>query len=274
MAIAYGQGEYENCIALCDSQLAADSEDAVAYYFRGAAKVNLKRYREAKEDIRKALELKFPNPSAAHAMLLRSEAGLQETEYLISRLDSLAKQGFASIGLFANSEFDYLVNDQKFEQLKIEVDKNANPCKYNKVYKKLDFWLGEWDVYTNGNKSAESSITKSEGGCTLHEDYRTLGGFDGRSFNYYDPQDSLYTQIWIDKFNSIIRFKEEQASEGVLVMRANSADGNLIRMSYEFDKENDTVLQTMEASSDQGKTWTSNFTGTYRRKNTPTQNQN
>ena len=266
---AYAQGNYQDCIDLCNAQLDKDHDDASAYYFKGASHVNLRQYHEGIEALRKAQILNFPNTTAIHAMHLRAEAGLKNTDSLIKRLDSLTEQGFAAIQLFSQPEFGYLANNEDFLELKQKVDMSANPCKYGSQYKRLDFWLGAWDVYTNGNKSADSFITKSEGGCTLHEDYRTQSGFFGRSFNYYDPKDSLYTQIWIDKFNSIIRFKEEQSREGFLIMGATSPSGNLVRMTYELDTTNQSVTQTMEVSNDAGKTWTPNFVGEYRRKSQP-----
>ena len=112
-------------------------------------------------------------------MQLQADAGLKNTKNVITRLDTLVEQGFASIAIFNRKEFSFLADNETFNRLKLEVDANANPCLHNAVHKKLDFWLGEWDVYVAGNKTAESFITKSQGGCTLHEDYRTESGFYG-----------------------------------------------------------------------------------------------
>ena len=109
--------------------------------------------------------------------------------------------------IFTNPEFDFLKGNGDYNKLLQMVEENAFPCRYGDEYKRLDFWLGEWDVYVNENYIGESFITKSLGGCTLYEDYRTTSGFLGRSMNYYDPVDSLYKQIWIDKNNGITNFK-------------------------------------------------------------------
>jgi len=147
-------------------------------------------------------------------------------------------------------------------------DKKAIPCKYDEKYKRLDFWLGEWDVFVKDKQTATSSITKSEGGCTLHEDYRTLNGFYGRSMNYFDPKDEKYTQIWIDKFNSITIFKELEARKGYLKMQADDGKGTLTNMDYTLDTETGNVTQTMESSKDKGKTWKQTFVGVYKKRMT------
>ena len=147
-------------------------------------------------------------------------------------------------------------------------DQKAFPCRYGDEYKKLDFWLGEWDVFVKDKKTATSSITKSEGGCTLHEDYKTFANFFGRSINYHDPSDGKYTQIWIDKFNGITTFKEIESREGYLKMQAENGKGTLTNMDYTFDEITGNVTQTMESSKDEGKTWKTTFIGVYKKKTT------
>ena len=145
-------------------------------------------------------------------------------------------------------------------------DAKSFPCRYGDEFKRLDFWLGEWDVFVKDAKIGTSHITKSEGGCTLYEDYKTNSGFFGRSTNYYDPEDKLYTQIWIDKFNNITKFKEIESKKGYLQMSADKGGGKMTRMTYVRDA-NGNVTQTMEASSDHGKTWATNFVGVYKKRN-------
>ena len=51
----------------------------------------------------------------------------------------------------------------------------------------------------------------------------------------------------------------------VLQMSAKQTNGNLTRMTYIQDANNDNVTQTMEGSSDEGRTWTTNFVGVYKK---------
>ncbi len=145
-------------------------------------------------------------------------------------------------------------------------DEKAFPCRYGDEYKRLDFWLGEWEVFVKDKKTATSSISKSEGGCTLHEDYKTISEFYGRSINYFDSKDKKYTQIWIDKFNNITIFKEVTAKDGYLKMQADDGKGTLTNMDYTLDSSTGNVTQTMESSKDEGKTWKKSFVGVYKKK--------
>ena len=146
------------------------------------------------------------------------------------------------------------------------IDEKTFPCHFSDQYKPLDFWIGEWDVYIKDKKTATSSITKSEGGCTLHEDYRTQSEYFGRSMNYFDPEDKKYTQIWIDKFNSITTFKEVEARKGYIKLQADNGKGTLTNMDYTLDMTTGNVTQTMEGSKDGGKTWKNTFVGVYKKK--------
>jgi len=143
------------------------------------------------------------------------------------------------------------------------------PCLQDEKYRRLDFWFGEWDVYVKGKKTATSKVTKSTGGCTLHEDYRTIGHYSGRSMNYHDPSDKRYTQVWIDKFNVISVYKELESRPGYLLMQTEDTAGALTRMDYTLDRTNGNVTQTLKSSKDGGKTWKNTFVGIYKRAKTP-----
>ncbi|MEL6274934.1 MAG: hypothetical protein AAFU03_07520, partial [Bacteroidota bacterium] len=138
------------------------------------------------------------------------------------------------------------------------------PCFEDEQYSPLDFWLGEWDVYYDDRLIATSSITKSEGGCTLHENYVTVRGYTGRSLNYYDPTDSLYKQLWIDKGNNISKYRLLEARAGYVLMETYGGP-DLIRMAYKLDAAKDEVIQTLEQSEDKGQSWKTVFTGIYKR---------
>jgi len=155
---------------------------------------------------------------------------------------------------------DAFSQNQELKEIK------TNPCKYGTMFKRLDFWLGDWDVYVKDAKIGTSSITKSDDGCTLYEDYKTFKGFLGRSMNYLDATDSLYTQIWIDKFNNKTIYKEIKSKIGYLQMGAKQNEKTFLRMTYLLDNSNGNVTQTMESSTDKGKEWKVIFLGIYKKK--------
>lgn len=263
---AFAAGKFQDCIDLSENLLTEDPNNAQAHLIKGAALVRLKQFKQAVPSLEKALEHEYPNTVIVHSNLLRAYAGMQETEQVKKELEQLIANGFSAVSVLDSDEFTYLGENKMFQELRKKVDQNANPCHYGEPYKRLDFWIGEWDVFVNDNKIADSKITKSVGACSLHEDYQTNSGFSGMSMSFYDSTDSLYKQTWIDKFNSILHFKETASKPGYLQMQAPSGNGNLARMTYLYDNKTDEVTQTMEGSSDGGNSWSTNFVGVYKRK--------
>ncbi|MEM9528098.1 MAG: DUF6503 family protein [Bacteroidota bacterium] len=82
--------------------------------------------------------------------------------------------------------------------------------------------------------------------------------------NYYDPTDSLYKQLWIDKNNGISKYRSVTSRPSYLLMETYDSP-QLIRMAYQLDPEKDEVTQTLEQSTDAGKNWANVFTGVYKR---------
>ena len=259
----FASGNYKECIVVSDSLLKFDNKNPVANFFKGASLVNLKDYKKAEEYLIYARTYQYTPTIAVNAHLLRMYAGMKNKDALIAELSSLVKNGFAAMSYLNRiQEFQYLNDDPDFMKMKKLVDVNARPCIYREEYKRLDFWIGHWDVMVNGNKYADSYITKSQDGCTLYEDYRTLRGFLGNSTNYFDTADSLYKQLWIAGTNSIIRYQEVEFRDGYLRMESPG----VTRMTWVYDSIKDEVLQSAENTSDGGKTWTPGFTGLYVRK--------
>ncbi|MEO0626717.1 MAG: DUF6503 family protein [Bacteroidota bacterium] len=134
-------------------------------------------------------------------------------------------------------------------------------CHDNPLTSKLDFWIGEWVVYTHDTLAAYSSIIKSVDGCSLNENYRTVGGYTGQSLNYYDPADSTYKQVWVDRDNWVAHFHELDSRQGYIQFKAI---GQPLRMDYRLDPATGYVLQRLEQTTDGGESWMVVFSGEYR----------
>ena len=50
------------------------------------------------------------------------------------------------------------------------------------VYRQLDFWVGDWDVFDVGspNKAAHARIDSILGGCVVREDYQGMDGHEAK----------------------------------------------------------------------------------------------
>ncbi|WP_223786555.1 YybH family protein [Marinicella meishanensis] len=261
----FAAGEYGQCIETAQQLLAKDPKQAQAHFFRGACLIRLEQYEQAIEPLQAAIKYGFPvNP--AHANLLRAYAGSQQEQAFFTLLGQLPASGFANYALLDNQAvFAPYRNHPAFKTAYAQVHDNAFPCLSQKQTQKLDFWLGDWDILnpTNQAKVATSRIYKSQDGCTLYEDYAHQSGFKGRSMNYYDPNDGLYKQVWVDLRNNVANYIETDATEHAITMQAQLANGTLTRTTWAHNPSDDTVLQAAENSTDNGQTWTAGFTGLY-----------
>jgi hypothetical protein len=129
------------------------------------------------------------------------------------------------------------------------------------AHRAFDFWLGEWDVTTPARQDwrATSSITLSNGGCSLHESYRAPGGYAGRSINFYDVARDTWHQTWIDNQGRPL-FLEGQLVDGAMVLSDGS---NRITWTVQPDAR---VRQLWQTTSDGGASWQTVFDGYYRRR--------
>ena len=66
------------------------------------------------------------------------------------------------------------------------------PCQ-SEAHRQFDFWVGEWNVYSNDRHAGVNLIRKVHGGCVLHEDYTAAtGGYSGYSLNIYDAPRAVW----------------------------------------------------------------------------------
>lgn len=133
-------------------------------------------------------------------------------------------------------------------------------------YRQFDFWVGEWEVWTErirkaGKKPAHSSITLVEDGCAVQEVYTTEIGYSGRSLNYYDRRDGKWHQSWIDSMGQpIIQVGGMQGDS--MVLEAPGPEGARDRITW-TPEEGGKVRQHWTRSTDDGKTWKTVFDGMY-----------
>ncbi len=146
---------------------------------------------------------------------------------------------------------------------------NPYPCENDPKYRHFDFWLGEWDVFVNGNKVGDNSITKAVGGCAIHESYTTQQGYAGQSINFYDPIDKKWHQHWVGSGQDVYNYLEVDKSEGMLQFESpfwNPQNGqvSISRLTFTLN-EDGSVRQLFQTSTDEGKTWTAGFDGLYKK---------
>ncbi len=146
---------------------------------------------------------------------------------------------------------------------------NPSPCSAPE-FRQFDFWIGTWDVTSNGNEAGSNVIEAKLGGCVLHEHWTGASGNVGESFNTYDRTTGQWHQTWVDNAGSLLQL-DGQFTEGAMQLQGTTRgpDGGevLQRITWrQVDGDPDHVRQLWESSTDGGTTWTVAFDGHYRRR--------
>lgn len=135
------------------------------------------------------------------------------------------------------------------------------------IYRQLDFWAGDWEVFTpDGAKAGDNSITVEEKGCLLVERWTSAKGGTGQSYNYVDHEDGKWRQIWVSAGATIdykggLNDKGEMVLEGTIAYRNGktapfrgtwtpNADGSVKQYFQEYDPQKEV--------------WNDWFTGLYK----------
>lgn len=79
-------------------------------------------------------------------------------------------------------------------------------CETTEGFADFDFWVGEWDVYSNDearNLLGHNSITRHYGDCLILEQWQGAAGGAGTSMNYFNSVTSEWRQVWVANGYSI-----------------------------------------------------------------------
>lgn len=135
-------------------------------------------------------------------------------------------------------------------------------------HRQFDFWIGRWDVAAKGQPpSGFNEITRIAGGCALLERYRNVKGYAGGSLNWYDPERKRWAQQWIDNAGLSLSLEGAVDGRGRIVMtgRPRVDEGKRVLDRIAWARNDGTVHQIWDISSDDGRTWTTIFHGIYTR---------
>ena len=131
----------------------------------------------------------------------------------------------------------------------------------------FDFWLGTWDVVTNGNVTGRNVITREHNGCTVLEQFHaTQGPFEGSSFNWYDPAEGRWRQVWVDNSGTRLDLIGGIEGDSMVLSGMRVAQGRTVADRITWTPNPDgTVRQVWDQTTDGGETWTVLFDGLYRK---------
>jgi hypothetical protein len=147
-------------------------------------------------------------------------------------------------------------------------------CSEVEAYQELDFWVGEWDVFSGDQKVGTNVIAKILDGCAVSESWTDSQGNEGKSLFYFNPREATWKQVWVTERATALWGTKEKT----LVERF---DGGAVRFQGELlttdgsrilDRttltplEDGSVRQLIEWSKDGGETWSAGFDAVYRRR--------
>jgi hypothetical protein len=224
---------------------------------------------ESVQHFEHARDLEF-QPLGVAYRLSRLYARAGRDKDALDQLDVLAEGGFGSLNLVEDqADYDSVRGNPRFAAALEAIRSARFPCAADERHAAFDFWIGEWVVTQNGQFAGTSSVQPILGHCTIFEQWESVNGGFGKSFNYYDPGLDHWRQIWIDDSGSIIEFTGEARDGGIFFTAetVKPGDGSVTHHKFEFTViGEDGVRQYWETSTDDGKTWQSIWDGRYERK--------
>ena len=136
-------------------------------------------------------------------------------------------------------------------------------------YQQFDFWVGDWEVFNEeGEKIGENLVEKLEDNCILNENWQGEKGGSGKSYNYYDPSDETWNQLWISNTGNILKLKGI-ASANKMVLKSEPTKGKKGEFYNQitWTKNDDgSITQLWEILDAEGNLLNDAFKGIYKRK--------
>jgi hypothetical protein len=133
-------------------------------------------------------------------------------------------------------------------------------------HRQFDFWLGEWRVVDSaGNEAGRNRITSLLGGCVISESWEGSDGSKGQSVNIYDRWAKQWHQTWTDDRGLLLQL-DGGIVDGKMILegrRVSPAGTQMLHRITYTPLAAGRVRQHWERSPDGGKTWATQFDGTY-----------
>lgn len=142
------------------------------------------------------------------------------------------------------------------------------PCEDTSGFDRLDFWVGEWEVFAGDRRVGHNRIEKILAGCAVMEHWTDAGGGQGKSLFFYQPLTDTWKQVWVTEDatrsgglkektlvellpDGGVRFQGEipRAGGGVYLDRTTltpAADGS-VRQVIEVSEDGDAWRVTFDA---------------------------
>ena len=249
-----------------------DSTVALAWYRLGRVYLEgLNDGARAEVHFSGALRHKFAPPFFAQLGQARAYTVQRKTAEALRILETLASTGFFQpTAITGDSILMTLSQHEGYRKAVAQMQRNTEPCEHAPEARQLDFWVGTWDVTApNGQPLGTNVIQKMLRGCALMENWTGGLGREGKSLNFYHPQQKTWRQVWMSDTGSALDYTAGRFDGRSMVFTGHSMSpkGDTIVQKLIFERVHaDTVKQVFEQSNDRGKSWTTTWTGIYTRR--------
>lgn len=195
--LAFEQGRWEDAIAEYREILAEYPEDRLSLLRIAQAQRELKRYDDALATLESARTVNAPE-AMIDLERARNLALLGRDDEALAALDAADHNGVRALALVESApEFDRYRELSRFKRVQRNVRARVYPCEGIAQANAFDFWLGRWEVrMPDGTLIGTNTITKSDGGCAIHERWEGAGGSTGSSVSFYVPSRDEWRQVW------------------------------------------------------------------------------
>jgi hypothetical protein len=198
-------------------------------------------------------------------------ARLGQPDSAFAWLTTAIQIGFADTAtLSTDDDISSLRTDPRFKALRESVMRPPSPCANDTLYRRFDFWAGNWRVTTPGGTQVGSShVDIVSGGCALLENWRDMRGSEGKSLNTYDPGTRQWRQFWVGQGGGVTDYSRSEWTGKTLSFYATAPASQgkpavTFRLSFTALEPN-IVQQHGEVSRDDGKTWATTYDFRYNR---------
>jgi tetratricopeptide (TPR) repeat protein len=264
-AKALAEGRPAEAAAMYEKLLQSTPQDADGWENLGAAYMQTSRYTDAQRAFQKAIDTGYSDPAGKYNLAC-AYARAGDKAHALELLSGLIAQQY-SVPIAADPDLASLRDEPQFKELAATVQKLIEPCKdkTRTEFRQLDFWVGEWDVYSGTQKVGDSSIQRILKDCVVLENWTGSTGDSGKSFNKYNTATKKWEQFWVSDTGSTQHFTGELADgEMRYVLEPPTRSGGTLTRHLTFSKLSDSrVRQLSQGSTDGGKTWNTEYDYVY-----------
>ena len=263
----FAQSKWPEATTAYQSIAAVDPGNVQVWQNLGEALLQQHKAAQAREAFQHALDL-HSRPVFNQLNIARTYADENDRARSLSALQKLIASGNGGIirpMVLSAAEFTRWKNDPEFQGLLTQM----LPCQLVE-FRQFDFWIGDWEVQDpRGNVVGHNLVTREQDGCLLIEHWTAAtGGQTGTSFNYYDVQDKLWHQLYIDNSGNAKAFPTMAGAltDARMVLLTDPSKPSISRWTW-YLLAPKRVRQMAEQSTDNQKTWNITWDSVYVKKN-------